>query len=184
MARSCLDGDGKPKFYDLLYRRGAPVFIAFDILARGDEVLRHLPLVNASRSCGACCATVQLTSRAVRNGIALFERAFELDLEGFVEKHRGGNYTSDAEASTWFKIRNRNYSQWAGRSEAFERDRHREPGCWMACVRAGVCSRSVISRPALARVVNTATITAVLDMNPLAKMKVRIAARAAEQYGR
>jgi len=67
-------------------------------------------------------------------GIALFDRACELDLEGIVAKHRNGRYTSDADASTWFKIRNRNYSQWAGRNEAFERDRHREPTAgWHAC---------------------------------------------------
>jgi bifunctional non-homologous end joining protein LigD len=28
----CLDGDGKPNFRDLLFRRGEPRFIAFDIL--------------------------------------------------------------------------------------------------------------------------------------------------------
>jgi hypothetical protein len=57
-----------------------------------------------------------------------------LDIEGIVAKHRWGQYTSDAEASTWFNIRNRDCSQWAGRNEAFERDRHREPVAgWHAC---------------------------------------------------
>src|SRR4051794_20353341 len=28
----CLDSSGKPRFYDVLYRRGDPVFIAFDLL--------------------------------------------------------------------------------------------------------------------------------------------------------
>ena len=28
----CLDGDGKPQFRDLLFRRGEPRFVAFDLL--------------------------------------------------------------------------------------------------------------------------------------------------------
>jgi hypothetical protein len=60
----------------------------------------------------------------------------ELDLEGIVAKHRFGPYVSgdavlrnlrNLSPSTWFKIRNPHYSQWAGRHEALERDRHREP---------------------------------------------------------
>jgi hypothetical protein len=39
----------------------------------------------------------------------------------------------------WLKIRNRDYSQWAGREELFERERETHPdfdvwdGCAMAC---------------------------------------------------
>jgi hypothetical protein len=36
--------------------------------------------------------------------------------------------------STWYKIRNRNYSQMVGRNELFERDRHKEPvPGWHTC---------------------------------------------------
>jgi hypothetical protein len=62
-------------------------------------------------------------------GIALYQRACQIDLEGVVAKHRRGHYTADAEASTWFKIRNRNYSQWAGRNEAFVIRRREGPAC-------------------------------------------------------
>ena len=54
-----------------------------------------------------------------------------MDLEGIVAKHSLAPYTT--ERSTWFKIKNRNYSQMAGREE-----RHREPVpgwhcCELAC---------------------------------------------------
>jgi hypothetical protein len=39
------------------------------------------------------------------------------------------------EQSTWFKIRNRTYSQMVGREELFERERHSEPVTgWHSCV--------------------------------------------------
>jgi ATP-dependent DNA ligase len=134
----CLGREGRPQFYDLLYHRASPVFIAFDILSRRHEDLRHLPLTDRKqelrRVLGKAKASCLMYAHHVEgNGIALFGRVCE-DLEGVVAKRRGGRYTSDAEASSWFKIRNRNYSQWAGRNEAFERDRHREPTAgWHAC---------------------------------------------------
>jgi hypothetical protein len=46
-------------------------------------------------------------------------------------------------ASSWLKIRNRNYSQWVGREELFERERHTEPDLrgWDDCVQACVVIR-------------------------------------------
>jgi ATP-dependent DNA ligase len=71
-------------------------------------------------------------------GRTLFQRVCELDLEGIVAKHKFGPYVTDREHSTWFKIRNRSYSQMAGREELFERNRSSEPvpgwhGCVLAC---------------------------------------------------
>jgi ATP-dependent DNA ligase len=67
-------------------------------------------------------------------GTALFQRVCKLDLEGIVAKRKTGPYIKDRENSTWFKIRNREYSQIAGR---FERERHREPvPGWHSCVLA------------------------------------------------
>jgi hypothetical protein len=62
-----------------------------------------------------------------------------MDLEGIIAKNKHGPY--DAEQTTWFKIRNRNYSQMVGREKLFERKRHREPvpgwhGCALASVTA------------------------------------------------
>jgi len=60
-----------------------------------------------------------------QHGTALFERVCRMDLEGIVAKHSLAPYTT--ERTTWFKIKNRNYSQMAGREKLFERERHREP---------------------------------------------------------
>lgn len=49
------------------------------------------------------------------NGTSLFQRVCKLDLEGIVAKQKSGPYTTDRENSTWFKIRNREYSQMVGR---------------------------------------------------------------------
>jgi hypothetical protein len=67
--------------------------------------------------------------------------ACELDLEGIVAKHKSAPHESEREKSSWFKISNPHYSQWAGREELFERERHEEPTpgwhtCDLAC--AGV----------------------------------------------
>ena len=66
----------------------------------------------------------------------LFQRVCEMDLEGIVAKHSLAPYTT--EHTIWFKIKNRDYSQMAGREELFERERHKEPApgshcCDIAC---------------------------------------------------
>jgi hypothetical protein len=67
--------------------------------------------------------------------MALFQRVCELDLEGIVAKHKFGPYVAERDHSTWFKIRNRGYSQMVGREELFERDCHSEPvPGWHSCV--------------------------------------------------
>jgi ATP-dependent DNA ligase len=59
-------------------------------------------------------------------GMALFQRVCELDLEGIVAKQKFGPYVTEREHSTWFKILNRGYSQKQGREDLFERERHSE----------------------------------------------------------
>jgi len=62
------------------------------------------------------------------------QRVCKMDLEGIVAKHSFGNYVTEHERTTWFKIKNRNYSQMAGREKLFERERHREPVAgWHTC---------------------------------------------------
>jgi ATP-dependent DNA ligase len=74
-----------------------------------------------------------------QHGTALFQRVCEMDIEGIVAKHSLAPYTTDR--TTWFKIKNRNYSQMQGREELFERERHQEPvagwhSCELACAEA------------------------------------------------
>jgi len=82
-------------------------------------------------------------SHIEETGKAFFEVACQHDLEGIVAKHSSGVYTSGRDETTWFKIRNRSYSQWDGREELFERERERNPdtmlwnSCVMACAATG-----------------------------------------------
>jgi bifunctional non-homologous end joining protein LigD len=45
----CLDGGAKPNFRNLLFRRGEPRFMAFDILWSNGEDIRRLPLIDRKR---------------------------------------------------------------------------------------------------------------------------------------
>jgi bifunctional non-homologous end joining protein LigD len=45
----CFGPDGKPRFKDLLYRRGNPYFMAFDLLSLYGEDLRKEPLIERKR---------------------------------------------------------------------------------------------------------------------------------------
>ena len=137
----CLDKRGRPQFNDVLFHRGEPCFFAFDLLMsdgkdlqmekltdRKQELRRLLSKVQASR--------MQYADHVEQYGMALFQRVCKLDLEGIVAKHSLAPYTT--ERTTWFKIKNRNYSQMEGREELFERERHKEPvagwhSCELAC---------------------------------------------------
>jgi hypothetical protein len=73
------------------------------------------------------------------SGTALFKKACELDLRAHRRERRGAPY--DPQRSTWFKIRNRNYSQLAGREELFERERHAVPvPGWHTCALAAAAA--------------------------------------------
>ena len=124
--KAVLDGEivwrnnrGRPQFRDLLFHRGEPCFFAFDLLMsdgkdlrsekltdRKHELRRVLPKASASRMLYA--------DHVERHGMALFQRVCEMDLEGIVAKHSFGPYS---EETTWFKIKNRHYSQMEGREE-------------------------------------------------------------------
>ena len=71
-------------------------------------------------------------------GEEFFKVACDHDLEGIVAKHRFSPYIPDSEPR-WLKIRNTDYSQWAGREELFERERANDPDlilwddCTFAC---------------------------------------------------
>ncbi len=141
----CLDGEGKSQFRDLLFRRGDPRFYAFDLLRVEGRDLRQQPLIQRKfrlRSILPQRGERLLYCRHIEEaGEDLFGLACEYDLEGVVAKHKFATYMPDGE-KTWFKIRNRSYSQWAGREELFERERERNPdvqgwdACAMACMGA------------------------------------------------
>jgi bifunctional non-homologous end joining protein LigD len=144
----CLDAQGFPRFNDVLFRRGEPYFYAFDLPYCNGRDLRDTPLIERKRELKRVIAEVPRCDRLryvehiEQRGTQVFEWAVTHDLEGIVAKHRLGRYVSGREESTWFKVRNRNYSQWAGRDELFEaREEKRRPG-WDVCSKAASAARA------------------------------------------
>ncbi len=136
----CLGADGKSRFYDLLFRRGEPRFVAFDLLHCDGQDLKYSPLIERKQRLRAVLPKesngVLFCDHVEHHGESLFRLACENDLEGIVAKHRFGPYLQ--EQAQWKKIRNQKYSQWAGREEFFEREREVDPDAsiWDSCVLA------------------------------------------------
>jgi len=116
-------------------------FLAFDVLTYGKD-LRTERLLDRKQELRRLLprspdAPLKYTEYIDGQGIALFQRVYEMDLEGIVAKHKSAPYVTEREHSTWFKILNREYSQKNGREELFERERHQEPVAgWHSCVLA------------------------------------------------
>ena len=140
----CLDKRGRTQFRDLLFHRGEPCFYAFDLLMSDGKDLRTEKLTDRKLELKRLLSNVSASrmryaDHVEQHGTALFQRVCQMDLEGIVAKHSFGPYM--AEQTTWFKIKNRSYSQMQGREELFERERHREPvpgwhSCELACAEA------------------------------------------------
>jgi len=134
----CLDDKGRCQFNDLLFRRGDPCFVAFDLLQANGSDLRRERLIDRKhelKRISSGLSPLVFAEHIERSGIALFKKACELDLEGIVAKDGRAPY--DAQQTTWFKIRNREYSQMVGREELFERERHAVPvPGWHTCALA------------------------------------------------
>jgi len=121
----CVDNQGRPQFRDLLFHRGEPAFFAFDLLMVDGKDVRSEKLTDRKQELRRLLFNIESRVRYAdhieREGIALFKRVCEMDLEGIVAKHAFGPYTAETK---WFKIKNQHYSQMAGREELFERERH------------------------------------------------------------
>jgi bifunctional non-homologous end joining protein LigD len=132
-----LDPKGRPQFRDLLFRRGEPRFVAFDLLWHDGEDLRFLPLIDRKQRLRSIMPQrgerLLYCDHVEHDGEGLFRLACQHDLEGIVAKPKSTPYLP--EHSNWLKIRNRNYSQWAGREELFEHERESDPSFnyWNAC---------------------------------------------------
>src|SRR5271166_2019695 len=114
-----LDSDGRPRFYDLLRRRGQPVFYVFDILWLNGRDLRSRPLLERKRILRSIVpqqpSALLYADHVEQRGIDFFRLVCARDLEGIVAKRKAGAY-----GDSWFKIRNPVYSQYQGRRELFE----------------------------------------------------------------
>ena len=117
---ACLDREGRPQFYELMRRKMAPTFCAFDLLWLNGRDLRVLPLLERKRHLQQLIRPPLLFVDHVESrGVDLFRAACDRDLEGIVAKLANGRY--EPEATTWVKIKNRTYSQAEGRLDFFDR---------------------------------------------------------------
>jgi ATP-dependent DNA ligase len=127
----------------LIFLRGESCFFGSDLLMSDGRDLRTERLTDRKHELRRLLSKVPVSrmryvEHVEQYGTSLFERFCEMDLEGIVAKHSFGNYVTERERTTWFKIKNRNYSQMEGREELFERERHKEPvagwhSCELAC---------------------------------------------------
>jgi bifunctional non-homologous end joining protein LigD len=119
-----LDDQGRPDFYGLLYRRRAPVFVAFDVLAVNGRDVRSEPLHARKRRLRTIvpspATSVLRLEPIVGEGRALYDLVCEQDLEGVVAKRLDAPYRI-VEPLAWRKIKNSTYSQGVGRWEHFAR---------------------------------------------------------------
>ena len=120
----CLEPDGRTHFNKLLFRREWPFFYAFDVLSIEGEDLTGLPLLERKRRLLHIMPTIDCRllylDHIERRGCDLFRAACNRDLEGIVAKWAEGTYRTDGRATSWLKIKNREYSQMRDRHELFE----------------------------------------------------------------
>jgi len=121
-----LDRKGKPVFRDLLNGHGFLAFAAFDILWLDGEDLRPFSLaerkLRLTDLLPADTGPLYKILTLQEHGRALFSAIRKMDLEGIVAKRKDDAY---GPATTWYKIKNPNYSQAEGRGDSFSRKRER-----------------------------------------------------------
>jgi ATP-dependent DNA ligase len=119
-----LDAEGRQDFRALLARRGNFHYAAFDALWLNGTDMRELPLTRRKRALERIIpATTTVLSRVFaveERGRDLFAAAERLDLEGIVAKRKADRY---GPATTWYKVKNRTYTQLEGRGELFHPSR-------------------------------------------------------------
>lgn len=109
-------------FNELLFRRGCPIFYAFDLLYLNDRDLRQLPLIKRKEKLRVIIEKSTspdiLGGKFIEgHGVALFNEIVRRNLEGMVAKRKTGTY---ATVSGWLKIKNPNYTQSERRHELFD----------------------------------------------------------------
>jgi bifunctional non-homologous end joining protein LigD len=118
----CLDSEGRSIFNELLFRRGCPIFYAFDLLYLNGRDLRQLPLIERKENLRALIERSALPDvicgkYVEGRGIDLFNEVVRRNLEGVVAKKKTGTYST---VSGWLKIKNPLYTQSERRHELFD----------------------------------------------------------------
>jgi ATP-dependent DNA ligase len=120
-------------------QKGLPRFVAFDLLDSDGQYLTYSPLMERKQRFRAILPkesqSVVYCDHVEAAGEELFALVCKRDLDGIVAKHKFGRYLQYA--GQWLKIRNRKYSQWAGREKFFGRERDVDPDMtvWDSCAR-------------------------------------------------
>jgi bifunctional non-homologous end joining protein LigD len=118
----CLDSEGRSIFNELLFRRGSPIFYAFDLLYLNGRDLRQLPLIERKKKLREVIDKSGLPDvicgkYVEGRGVDLFNEVVRRNLEGVVAKRKTGTYSV---VSGWLKIKNSNYSRSERRYELFD----------------------------------------------------------------
>jgi bifunctional non-homologous end joining protein LigD len=115
-----LDSDGRPRFNDLLFGRGDPVYVVFDLLFYEGQDIRSLPLKERRAILDQVAKRYGLQKSELFIGCdkMLYRTVCEMGLEGVICKRLEDHYGPDVR---WFKILNPDYSQKDGRHELFDR---------------------------------------------------------------
>jgi bifunctional non-homologous end joining protein LigD len=64
---ACVDGEGRPVFKDLLFRKSSCIFVAFDLLYLNGEDMRTLPLIERKRQLRRLLGPETLTNPVPRS---------------------------------------------------------------------------------------------------------------------
>src|SRR4051812_21707744 len=85
---ACIDGEGRPIFKDLLFRKSSCTYVAFDLLYLNGNDLRIFPLIERKRQLrnllGRRRSRMLYLDHIENDGKLLFEQIVKLDLEGIV----------------------------------------------------------------------------------------------------
>src|SRR5207249_3832712 len=82
----CVDGKGRPRFNDLLFRRRDPVFFAFDLLYLNGKDLRYEQLSDRKAALREVLnsrtpsSALHYADDVSGSGVALYERVCDMDL--------------------------------------------------------------------------------------------------------
>ena len=117
-----MDSEGRSVFNELLFRRGCPVFYAFDLLYLNGRDLRQLRLIERKEKLRALIEKSELPDvifgkYVEGRGIDLFNEVVRRNLEGIVAKRETGTH---ATVSGWLNIKNPNYTQSERRQKPFD----------------------------------------------------------------
>lgn len=114
-----LDSDSRSQFNDLLFGRGDPVYIGFDLLFYEREDIRSLPLTERRGILDQVAKRygLQKSELFIGCGKSLYQTVCDVDLEGVVCKRLDDHYGPNVR---WWKVLNPDYSQKDSRHELFQ----------------------------------------------------------------